>query len=243
MDSVTAILLAGGLGTRLRSVVSDGPKVLATVAGKPFLFHLLDQVHRAGIDRAIISTGYMADLVQQAIGTRYTDITIDYAAETEPLGTGGALRFAAAKLDCDTALVMNADSYVDCDLAAFASDYFCSGRGASIMVTRVEDASRYGSIEIAPNGDVASFNEKLGTGAPGWINAGIYCVARAAIAGLPDAIPLSLEREVWPALIPNGINTFRCAGDFIDIGTPESYRAAEAFFAARAQRPAARTGE
>src|SRR5690349_11866919 len=112
LRDTTALILAGGLGTRLRSVVADVPKVLAPVHGRPFLACLLDQLADAGLTHAVLCTGYRADLVAAAFGTKYRNLTLDYSEETEPLGTGGALRLAIDRARSQTVLAMNGDSFV-----------------------------------------------------------------------------------------------------------------------------------
>lgn len=227
MDDVVAILLAGGLGTRLRSVVSDRPKVLAPVAGEPFIMHLLRQIERAGVRRCVISTGYMADLVEQTVGPALGAMAISYVAENQLLGTGGALRFAALSVTAPRYLVLNADSYIDCDFAAFLA----TAHPASIVVTPVDDTSRFGRLEFDASGKISAFIEKAAASGPGWINAGVYCFDRAIVESFPTHTPMSLEREVFPLLIESGLSAYRCKGTFIDIGTPESYQRAEAIFA------------
>src|SRR5437870_1488543 len=117
--NVGAVVLAGGMGTRLRSVVADRPKVLAPVAGRPFLTYLLDQIAGAGIERVVLSTGHLAEQFASVIGDHYRSIQIVYAHEERPLGTGGAIRFACGFTDADQILVMNGDSYCDTDLSAY----------------------------------------------------------------------------------------------------------------------------
>src|SRR5690349_5423159 len=116
---VTAIILAGGKGTRLREVVADRPKVLAPVAGRPFIAYLLDQLERADVRHVVLSTGYMAEQFADLIGYKHNGVTIEYAQEESPLGTGGAIKYAAEKADSPHILVMNGDSYFDADLVGY----------------------------------------------------------------------------------------------------------------------------
>jgi len=114
-----AVILSGGLGTRLRSVVSDRPKVMAMVAGRPFLTHLLDQLVESGIRKTVLCTGYMAELIQNELGERYRNMELAYSVEDTPLGTGGALRNAIGQISGNMLLVLNGDSYCSCHIADF----------------------------------------------------------------------------------------------------------------------------
>jgi len=229
---ITAAILAGGFGTRLQSVVSDRPKVLAEVRGKPFMVYLLEQLSSAGIRKAVICTGYMADKIEECFGDAYDSVGIVYSREDEPLGTGGALRLALPYLSSEIILVMNGDSYIDTDLSIYV-DWFSEGeRKAAVLLTWVDDTSRYGSVKINKNKIIASFEEKCENSGPGWINAGIYLLRKSLIASMPAGKFYSLERDFFPKLTGKGLYGFCTEGRFIDIGTPETYAAAEEFFAA-----------
>ena len=229
---ITAAILAGGFGTRLQSVVSDRPKVLAEVRGKPFMVYLLEQLSSAGIRKAVICTGYMADKIEECFGDAYDSVGIVYSREDEPLGTGGALRLALPYLSSEIILVMNGDSYIDTDLSIYV-DWFSEGeRKAAVLLTWVDDTSRYGSVKINKNKIIASFEEKCENSGPGWINAGIYLLRKSLIASMPAGKFYSLERDFFPKLTGKGLYGFCTEGRFIDIGTLESYVAAEEFFAA-----------
>ncbi|MHC4158306.1 MAG: nucleotidyltransferase family protein [Planctomycetota bacterium] len=230
---ITAAILAGGFGSRLQSVVSDRPKVLAEVSGKPFLAYLLEQLSSAGIHKAVICTGYMADKIQECFGDSYGSLEIIYSKEDEPLGTGGALRLALPYLLSEIILVMNGDSYIDTDLSVYV-DWFSEGeREAAVLLTCVDDTSRYGSVKINKNKIIASFEEKCENSGPGWINAGIYLLRKSLIASMPAGKFYSLERDLFPRLVGKELYGFCADGRFIDIGIPESYTAAQNFFATR----------
>ena len=179
-----AIVLAGGLGTRLRSVVADLPKPLAPVAGRPFLAHLLDQLATGGLRRVILATGYMAEKIEQVIGRRWAGMDVAYSKESDPLGTGGAIRRAAALLQGDGVHLANGDTFLRYDLAAFERAVRARGASLGIALAKVGDVGRYGGVEI-DGGRVTAFVEKGGCG-PGLINAGSYFLTAAGIAGLPD---------------------------------------------------------
>ncbi|HJZ57498.1 MAG TPA: nucleotidyltransferase family protein [Gemmataceae bacterium] len=229
-DDVSAAVLAGGLGTRLRPVVADRPKVLAPVAGRPFLAHLLDQLARAGVRESALLVGYGADQVQAAFGERHAGMRLTYSIEPGPLGTAGALRLALPRLRGETVLLLNGDSYCELDLRAFLGFHRERAGGVGMALARVKDASRFGRVQVGPDDRVIRFEEKNPTPTPGWINAGVYLLHRDRIVDIPADRSVSLERELLPAWVACGdVRGFR-GGRFIDIGVPESYDAATAFF-------------
>lgn len=229
MTGISAAILAGGLGTRLRAAVSDKPKVLAEVNGRPFIAYLLDWLVEANVKRVTLCTGYMSDLVCKILGDRYRGIELCYSVETAPRGTGGALRLALPLLS-STVLVMNGDSFFDLDLARFADEHAASGAQASIALATVSDVARYGAIELSAGNAVASFEEKGSRRGEGLINAGIYLLSRSCVELIPAGVPHSLERDLFPALIGRGLCGFPYSGRFIDIGIPADYYTASTFF-------------
>jgi NDP-sugar pyrophosphorylase family protein len=236
LPDLSVAVLAGGLGTRLRAVVADRPKVLAAVAGRPFLCHLFNQLHDQGVCRVVLLVGHRADQVRAALGASYRGVRLVYSAEDRALGTAGAVRLALPLLSSSPVLLLNGDSYCDVDLDAFRRAHEGHGAGASLVLCRATDPARFGSVELDERGCVLRFVEKEapGHGPPraGWINAGVYLLRRDLIAELPPGQPLSLERNVLPAWVGRGqVHGHRAEGRFLDIGTPESYAAAEAFFA------------
>ena len=228
--NITAVILAGGLGTRLRSVVSDRPKVMAEISGKPFLAYLLDQVLAAGVKETVLCSGYMAEKIEQFFGNSYKSMHLSYSVETEPLGTGGAIRLALPFIKTDTVLVMNGDSYLNVNISEYIEPFLGQTSPAALFLTKMENASRYGSVKIKKDKTVAFFEEKSDNAEPGWINAGIYLLKRSLITEIPEGKFYSLERELFPYLAGTKLHGFCTNGKFIDIGTPESYRSAEDFF-------------
>jgi len=238
LAGVTAAVLAGGLGTRLRPAVADRPKVLAPVLGRPFVAHLLDSLVAAGVRRIVLLTGWRGDEVRRALGDRHGDAELAYSEEPAPLGTGGALRRAAAVLDSSPILLLNGDSYFGADLGAFAAFHRRRCADASLALTRVADAGRYGRVDASPAGRVTAFAEKAAGGGPGWVNAGVYLIRRRLVEEIPPGRPLSLERDLLPAWAATwAVYGRKAAGPFLDVGTPESYAAAGDFFAALAAAP------
>jgi NDP-sugar pyrophosphorylase family protein len=231
MIDIPALILVGGLGTRLRSVLPDRPKALAPVAGRPFLSFLFDQLQAAGVRRAVLCTGYRAHQVEETFGSRYGDLALSYSHEETPLGTGGALRLALPRLDAELALVLNGDSYVDCSLAEFHAWHREHGFAGSLVLTWVEDAARFGTVDVGATGRIQAFREKQGLSRPGWINAGIYLLPRQLLEALPADRRVSLEREAFPAWLLGGLGGCARRAAFLDVGTPESLAQAEAFLA------------
>lgn len=225
------IVLVGGFGTRLQSVVADAPKPLAPVAGRPFLAWLLDAYAEAGLRRAILATGYRADQVRAFAGSRWRTVEIAYSHEEVPLGTGGAIRQAAGLLQGDGAHIANGDTFLRYSPSALQAAAERAGTRMSVALVAVDDASRYGAVEVS-GGRVHAFREK-GVAGAGWINAGSYFLGPDALAAMPDARSFSFETSV---LVPWAAERQVAACDdtagFIDIGVPEDYARAQVLFAA-----------
>lgn len=226
LANIDVAILAGGLGTRIRGVLGDTPKVLAPVAGRAFLGHLLDNLAGYGAQRVVLCLGHLADRVTAWLARGDTKHSLDVVCQIEPrpLGTAGALRFVRNELRSDLVLVMNGDTYVDADLRAFVASHRLSGAGASILCVEVEDAARFGRVEIAPDQRVTRFTEKAP--GPGTINAGIYLFSASFLDGIAASGATSLERDVLEALPPGTLNAVVTRGRFTDIGTPESLASA-----------------
>jgi len=232
-----AVILAGGLGTRLRPVVADRPKVLAPVLQRPFVTYLLDQLAAAGLRRVVFLTGYRAEQIEQELGGSHAGMKLLYSREKKPLGTAGALRAALPYLTTRNILLLNGDSYCHVDLTAFADFHSQQRADLSLVITAVPDSGRYGQVVLAADNRLDGFAEKLQAGVrgqSGWINAGIYLLRRSLVEEIPQGRAVSLERELLPNWIAGEqgrrVFGFRCPGPFLDIGTPESYAAAESFF-------------
>lgn len=226
-----AAVLAGGLGTRLRSIVADRPKALAEIYGRPFLTYLLDQLVEAGIREVVLCTGYMGEKIRLALGESYGSLHLAYSQEPSPLGTGGALRYALPLLESTTVLVMNGDSYCDVNLQKFWAWHDAQGAAATLVLTWVPDTGRYGRVELNGHGAVTGFNEKAAEGRPGWVNAGVYLLSARLLRRIPAQREVSMEREVFPTWAGRGLYGYQSDGRFLDIGTGENYAAAESFFA------------
>lgn len=232
-DIPDCIILAGGLGSRLREVLSEGiPKILAPVAQKPFLWWLVYQLYRQGIRRVVLALGYGAARVQESLATEVwpRELAIQSVVEPSTLGTGGALRFALDATHSDPVLLVNGDTLTDVDFHKLVTCHRRNNASVTIALTNVPDARRYGSVAYRPDGLVTGFAEKAKEEeAPGDINAGVYCLSRRWVASIPVGKPVSLERELLPSLIGQGLFAYLAAHRFIDIGTPLSLGKAEEF--------------
>ncbi len=231
VPELAVAILAGGFGSRLRPLVADRPKPLAEVNRRPFLAYLLDQLLAWGVREAVLCTGYEGDKVEAVFGSNYRGLRIVYSREAQPLGTGGALRLALHRISGDEILVMNGDSYCDTDLTHFRAWHDARHSRASLVLTRLPDVGRYGAVDVEEGGRIRSFREKAAGGGAGWINAGIYLIRRERVEAIPSGRAVSLEREMFPEWLPQGLFGFPQGGRFIDIGIPEDYRAAQGFFA------------
>lgn len=215
-----AIVLAGGLGTRLAARLSGVPKPMAPVAGRPFLEILLNQLARAGCGRVLLSVGHLGAVIQDYFGPWFRDMKLDYVVEEAPLGTGGAVRVALGQTTEDAALVLNGDTFLDADYAAMMRFHADAGATLTMAVARREDISRYGGV-VVEAGRVVSFEEKGHTG-PGWINAGAYVLANDLAWPAPLPERFSFERDFLAKEIGRIRSAaFEVEGFFLDIGAPE----------------------
>jgi NDP-sugar pyrophosphorylase family protein len=222
--SLVALILAGGMGKRLRSVVPDRPKPMALVNGVPFLEILIRSIAKKGVKKFVISTGYMSDFIEDHFRNNDLGLNISFSREEEPLGTGGAVKHAL-KLAADPTLLVNGDTFFDVDLDGLLALHSRERADVTLSLYPVPDVSRYGSVSVDTNGNVLGFCEKREGAGPGLINAGFSALSLDFIKGLPDG-PFSMEQEIFPGLAGSG----RMVGlpqdrPFFDIGTPDSYSA------------------
>ena len=227
-EEICAVLLVGGLGTRLRSAVPSMPKPLAPIGNTSFLQLLVRQLQAQGIRRVVMCTGYLAGRIEDEFKDgREWGIAIDYSKELYPLGTAGAVKLAERLLPpTPDFLVLNGDSFLELDFQRFIR-FHREHRGLiTIAVRKVENAARYGTVQLDAGHRVTGFNEKSAIQGPGLVNGGVYVFNRAVLQHFPDG-PASLERDIFPRLIEKGVYAFEQYGMFIDIGTPEDYARAQ----------------
>ncbi len=224
-----AILLCGGMGTRLRSVVSDRPKPMADICGKPFLQYLLEMLRDKGITEVIFALGYMGEMIEEYFqdGSAF-GLKIAYSYEEEPLGTGGAIRNALPKILEEEVLVLNADTYFPMDYQGLYRFHQENDGDFSLATRAVPDISRYGAVRRDAAGRILAWNEKLEDGGQplaGEINGGIYVMKKSLIAEIPEG-KQSLEQDCVPKWLSEGKRIFGLPfeGYFMDIGIPKDYQ-------------------
>lgn len=223
-----AIVLAGGFGTRLQGVVKDVPKPMAPINGRPFLTYILDYLIEYHYTRVILSVGYLHEKIEEFFGRQYKSLEIDYAVETEPLGTGGGILFAMSKCKTDNVLVINGDTMFKVDLDAFERFYAEKECLLSIVLREVEDVSRYGSVTIGNNNLITLFSEKGVSSGHGFINGGVYMINRALFEKYPRSQKFSFEKDLMEKLYTQEqFYAMPSDGYFIDIGIPEDYARAQ----------------
>lgn len=223
-----AIVLAGGFGTRLRSVVSDVPKPMAPVAGRPFLAFVLDELKRHAYTHIVLSTGYMHDSIEQAFGKEYSGMSVDYAVEHSPLGTGGAIVNAMQHCTETSVTVLNGDTLFRIDHERLISLATASKSPLTVALRQVPDASRYGSVEVDGEGRIVLFREKAEGIGEGLINGGIYRIGRHLLDGYSVGQPFSFERDLMQQrYATERFFAYAASGYFIDIGIPDDYHRAQ----------------
>lgn len=228
-EDLPAVLLVGGMGTRLQPILPSTPKPLARVGNMPFLELLVLQLRSQGIGRMVMCTGHLADQIEEQFGDgRKWGVAIEYSQETRPLGTAGAVKFAERYLQHDSDfLVMNGDSFLEIDLRQLIRFHREQGGLISMAVRRVPDAARYGTVQVDTDHRVVGFGEKTAGQAPGIVNGGVYLFHRAVLEQIPQG-PASFEKDIFPSLLEQGVYALEQHGIFIDIGTPEDYARAQA---------------
>lgn len=219
------MILVGGLGTRLRPLTDRTRKDMLPLVDRPQLAYTFEHLRRYGVTRAIVSCGYLPTQIQEHFGDRYGELRLEYKIEEEPLGTGGAIRFAAEGID-EPFFALNGDSLRETDLDALASFHRERETRATILLTPVDDPTRYGLVRVDGSGRVLSFLEKprpeeIDTNL---INAGMYVLEPDVLDLIPPDRPVSIEREVFPHLVDeHAVYGIALGGYWLDIGTPDAY--------------------
>jgi len=233
----TAIILAGGLGTRLRSAVPDLPKPMAPINERPFLSWLMDYWIGEGVHRFILSVGYKSHAIRDYFGTKYQHAALDYSVEKVPLGTGGGLLLALRELQGgEDFLVLNGDSFFAVKLDALREFHERSQADMTMALLDVADNDRYSGISINSMGRIMSFDASRGDSTNRRVNGGVYLMKRELFNGLHEDVlqqRSSLEDDLFPALLSNGkyMAGYLSSGRFVDIGVPEDYRRAAGLLA------------
>jgi mannose-1-phosphate guanylyltransferase len=223
-----AIVLVGGEGTRLRPLTSDVPKPAVTLVDRPFLAYAIEWLAAHGVTEVVLACGFLPDVLREALSDEEAraGVEITYVAEPEPLGTAGAIRFAADALGErleERFLALNGDVLADLDLSALLRAHEQHGAQATIGLHPVDDSSAYGLVRCDEEGKVLEFLEKTGEEVPGEINAGAYALDRSVLDLVPAGQAVSIEREVFPRLVGDGLCGLLLDGYWMDIGTPDRY--------------------
>jgi mannose-1-phosphate guanylyltransferase len=226
-----AIVLVGGEGTRLRPLTENVPKPALTLVDRPFLAYMIEWLAAHGVTEVVLACGFLPDVLQAALSgeEERAGVRIRYVAEPEPLGTAGAIRFAADALGDeleDRFLALNGDVLTDLDLSALQHAHEGSNAAATIGLYPVEDSSAFGLVQSDEGGAVLEFLEKTGERKPGEINAGMYVLERSVLDLIAPGENVSIERDVFPRLVGEGLHGLLLDGYWVDIGTPERYRQA-----------------
>lgn len=225
---VEAVVLAGGLGTRLRSRVEQGPKAMAGISGRPFLEIILEQLEVAGFDHVVLAVGYERGVIIRHFGETFGGISLSYSEEVTPLGTGGAIKKALNLCKNINAFVLNGDTYAAINFQEMMSVHANNGNSLTLSVTAVPDVTRYGGVHVQ-DGRAIRFREKgTADAVEGWINAGIYCMNTQFPWGPNDHEVFSFEQDFLSEYVER-YHPHVCIlqGKFIDIGTPEDFDRAQ----------------
>lgn len=234
ISEIPSLILAGGLGTRLRPAFDAGPKSIAPIGGRSFLEYLLLQIRQAGFHKVLLCVGYGATQIEELVGNGRTwGLNVQYSVELQPLGTAGAVKRAASFIDTNHFLVFNGDSFLAIDLQRMVQEHFRSGALATVALAKVQDAGRFGNVVVRADGFIEQFAEKradlgLHTQDSRVVNGGIYVFSKPVLDLIPGTGAVSLEHEVFPKLVTKGIRGFLTDGYFIDIGLPEDFQRAQA---------------
>jgi len=205
MGSTDAVILVGGMGTRLRPLTLSAPKPMLPTAGVPFLTHLIARIRDAGITHIVLGTSYRAEVFESHFGDGSAlGVELEYVVESEPLGTGGGIRNVASHLRADNVMIFNGDVLSGCDLRALLATHESSDAEVTIYLTKVEDPRAFGVVPTDVDGRVTAFLEKQQEPVTDQVNAGIYVFKRAVVEAIPAGRPVSVEVETFPALLSSG---------------------------------------
>jgi NDP-sugar pyrophosphorylase family protein len=217
------LILCGGLGTRLRAVTGETPKVMAEIQGEPFLDFLIRYLARQGARRIILCAGYKAETLISHYKNKFPSVELDFSIETEPLGTGGAFKNARALVRNEICFGLNGDCFTPLQYRALLDFHRSRKAQASLVGVRVEGNKDFGTLQINDKEEITAFREKFETRETQYISAGIYCFHRNLFDQMPAAGKFSIEYDVFPKLIGQGFFAYKTDAPFIDIGTPERF--------------------
>ena len=226
-SKIDVVILCGGYGKRLQTIVKDIPKPMAKIKRRPFLDIVIDFIVSYGFKRFILCTGYKADVIERYYKQKTNKLIIEFSREEKPLGTGGAIKNAENYIKSSPFLVVNGDSFCKINLKEFVDFHFRRDALISIAVTNTDVCDDYGTINIDDSHRITEFNEKIKGYKNRLINAGFYLLQREAFSLMPEKINFSIERDFFPQIIKKNLYAFETQESLIDIGTPERYEKAK----------------
>lgn len=224
---IDAVILCGGLGERLRDVVSNRPKAMAEINRRPFLDILINYVADFGFRRFILCIGYMGDFIKQYYQQKKGSLKIIFSEEKEPLGTAGAIKNAESLIKSSPFLALNGDSFCQIDLRKFLQFHLEKKALASIVLTKAIDSGDYGNVALGESGQIITFDEKTNKHKNSFVNAGIYLFQKRILSSISTNEKFSLEKDFFPKMVANKFYGYITQKRFIDIGTPARYKKAE----------------
>ncbi|HOW35778.1 MAG TPA: sugar phosphate nucleotidyltransferase [Candidatus Omnitrophota bacterium] len=222
-------ILCGGLGTRLRAEISDRPKVLAEIDGQPFLGILLDYLAGQGFTRFILGTGYKSEQIESFCRDKKSNLSVIFSREDEPLGTGGAIKYAKALINSDVFFALNGDCFCPIDFAQMLKSHVRHEACATLAVSDVSEKQDFGAILLGPADKILNFSEKSTDPSAKYVSAGIYCFNKDIFKFMPAKKNFSIETEFFPDMVGKDFYGFKAGHEFIDIGTPDRLKRAKDF--------------
>ncbi len=229
LQDIDVLILCGGLGKRLRSVESKNPKVMAAVAGRPFLDTIIEALKAQGVKRIIFLTGYKSDIIEHYYTKNNFGLSFVFSREKEPLGTGGAVKLSKGLIQSDPFIVLNGDSFCDVDLGAFIKFHVFKKAQVSLVAAYANEKKDFGAISLNREKRVVKFAEKKESSGK-YLNAGVYCFNRNIFKDMPLLKRFSLEYDFFPSLLGKNFFGYEVKKKFWDIGTPERFKDAQKIF-------------
>jgi NDP-sugar pyrophosphorylase family protein len=229
-QDIDVVILCGGLGTRLQGVIHDRPKPMVKINGRPFLDILIDYVAHHGFVRFILCTGFKGDLIRRHYETKRNKLGFFISEEKMPLGTAGAIKNAESFIGSNIFLVLNGDSLCEIDLKDFLNFHIGKSALSSIALTSLKSPKDYGVVELDGDYKVTRFSEKVFIKSNGLVNTGIYFFDRKIFKEIPSGEKRSLEYDIFPKIINQGVYGYVTEKKLLDIGTPERLKIAKNYF-------------
>ncbi len=224
MQDIDVVILTGGKGTRLRSVVNDRPKTMSDVNGVPFLDIIIQYLNNYGLNRFVLCTGYMSEYIEKYYSKKNNDYNVIISEEKVPLGTAGAIKNSESIVFNDPFFVLNGDSFCEIDYRDLLQFHITNNALITVVVSLVESGKDYSKIVMNDNHRILEFSNNKGYQNEVYVNAGIYCIDKSFFSMVPPFVFFSLEKDFIPNHIENRIYAYITNKSFIDIGTPVRYQ-------------------